>query len=269
MDTREVLLPKVLKQAGYYSGIFGKWDLGMHRDSCPWPEVGTSSTALSTPASTTTPTSRLRRAVHVSGQRADDRGQGRLLDRPVPPRGGSIHQETSTGPSSFTCLLTRSHGASSLDPVIRSRAPPENGRKMYPSCTPRSRIVDGTRYNRPAKVANRALRMTNYLGAVTAMDAAIGEVLDLLDQYELAGNTIVIFFSDNGGTGRRQLAPLGEGKVRSLRAACGCAASFAIRAEFAGHGQRRIPHVARAVPDACQAGRGGAAAGGRGSTVLT
>ena len=35
MDTREVLLPKMLKTAGYYSGIFGKWDLGVHRRFLP------------------------------------------------------------------------------------------------------------------------------------------------------------------------------------------------------------------------------------------
>ena len=32
MDAREVLIPRVLKKAGYISGIFGKWDLGqLHR----------------------------------------------------------------------------------------------------------------------------------------------------------------------------------------------------------------------------------------------
>ena len=35
MDTREVLLPRMLEEAGYYSGIFGKWDLGMHRRFLP------------------------------------------------------------------------------------------------------------------------------------------------------------------------------------------------------------------------------------------
>ena len=35
MDVREVLLPRMLKQAGYYSGIFGKWDLGIHRRFLP------------------------------------------------------------------------------------------------------------------------------------------------------------------------------------------------------------------------------------------
>ena len=31
MDTREILLLKMLQRAGYVSGIFGKWDLGVHR----------------------------------------------------------------------------------------------------------------------------------------------------------------------------------------------------------------------------------------------
>ena len=40
-----------------------------------------------------------------------------------------------------------------------------------------------------------------FVGSVTAMDAAIGRVLGLLDQYNIADNTLVIFFSDNGGGG--------------------------------------------------------------------
>ena len=35
MDTREVLLPRVLKTAGYTSGIFGKWDLGVQKRFLP------------------------------------------------------------------------------------------------------------------------------------------------------------------------------------------------------------------------------------------
>ena len=40
------------------------------------------------------------------------------------------------------------------------------------------------------------------------MDAAIGEVLDFLDDNDLAKNTIVIFFSDNGGGGAADNSPL-------------------------------------------------------------
>ncbi len=35
MDVREQLLPALLKEAGYVSGIYGKWDLGVHRRFLP------------------------------------------------------------------------------------------------------------------------------------------------------------------------------------------------------------------------------------------
>ena len=38
-----------------------------------------------------------------------------------------------------------------------------------------------------------------YAVAVDAMDQAIGQVLDTLDSEGLTDNTIVLFFSDNGG----------------------------------------------------------------------
>ena len=44
------------------------------------------------------------------------------------------------------------------------------------------------------------------------MDAAIGEVLNLLDEQRLTENTIVIFFSDNGGSGGADNTPLRGGK---------------------------------------------------------
>ena len=35
MDNREILIPQVLKKVGYRSGIYGKWDLGIHRRFLP------------------------------------------------------------------------------------------------------------------------------------------------------------------------------------------------------------------------------------------
>ena len=55
-----------------------------------------------------------------------------------------------------------------------------------------------------------------YAAVVDAMDQAIGQVLDTLDQEGIADNTIVLFFSDNGGavyaTGGGYNAPLRGGK---------------------------------------------------------
>lgn len=55
-----------------------------------------------------------------------------------------------------------------------------------------------------------------YAAVVDAMDQAIGQVLDTLDEQGIADNTIVLFFSDNGGaayaTGGADNVPLRGGK---------------------------------------------------------
>ncbi len=99
------------------------------------------------------------------------------------------------------------HGASNLDPVIRSaaQAPPEF-KKLYPHLS--DELAQGTRYGRPAQVATREKKLLEYLAAIACMDAAIGHVLTLLDENQLTDNTIVVFFSDNGGSGSSDNSPL-------------------------------------------------------------
>ena len=41
----------------------------------------------------------------------------------------------------------------------------------------------------------------DYAAMVEALDTNVGRVLDALDELDLAGNTVVIFYSDNGGVG--------------------------------------------------------------------
>ena len=101
------------------------------------------------------------------------------------------------------------HGASSLDPIIRSGAQsPDKFKKLYPALLSQAGTQTGTRYGKPATVLNRAARRLEFVGSITAMDAAIGRLLDLLDEYKITDNTIVIFFSDNGGAGAADNSPL-------------------------------------------------------------
>ena len=51
-----------------------------------------------------------------------------------------------------------------------------------------------------AQVQNRTLR--TYYAMITAMDDGIGKILDALDEKNIADNTLVWFFSDNGGVGQ-------------------------------------------------------------------
>ncbi len=209
MDTREVMLPRMLKQAGYRAGIFGKWDLGIHRRYLPlqrgWDEFyGFVNTGIDyyTHERYGVPS-----MFRDNTPTTEDKGTYCTdLFRREAVR---FIEENKQRPFFLYLPFNAPHMASSLDPKIRA-APqaPERWRKMYPELYRQEGFVEGTRYGKPAKVPNRALRKTRYLGSVTAMDAAIGQVLDVLDKNGLAENTMVIFFSDNGGSGGADNSPL-------------------------------------------------------------
>jgi arylsulfatase A-like enzyme len=213
MDTREILLPKMLKEAGYYCGIFGKWDLGVHRRFLPlqrgWDEFyGLVNTGIDYYTHERYGVPSMYRNNEPT---TEDKGTycTYLFQREAV----RFVRENKDRPFFLYLPFNAPHGASSLDPKIRGRAQaPEEWRKMYPDLYAKEGYTDATRDGQPSTVSNKALRMTSYLGAVTAMDAAIGEVLDRLDEFGLAENTIVIFFSDNGGAGGADNSPLRGGK---------------------------------------------------------
>jgi len=215
MDTREILIAHLLGQAGYRCGIFGKWDLGIHRRFLPlargWHEFyGFVNTGIDyyTHERYGVPS-----MYRNNAPTTEDRGTycTYLFQREA----ARFVRENKHRPFFLYLPFNAPHGASSLDPKVRGAAQaPERWRKMYPELFEQEGYVEGTRYGKPATVPNKALRTTHYLGSVTAMDAAIGQVLELLDEFELAENTIVIFFSDNGGSGGADNAPLRGGKGR-------------------------------------------------------
>jgi arylsulfatase A-like enzyme len=55
-------------------------------------------------------------------------------------------------------------------------------------------------------------KLARYYGSLTCMDEAIGEVLALLKERGEDRNTLVVFLSDNGGSGNAGNAPLRAGK---------------------------------------------------------
>ena len=216
MDTREIFLPKMLKQAGYYSGIFGKWDLGVHRRFLPlargWDEFyGLVNTGIDYYTHERYGVPSMYRDNSLT---TEDKGTycTYLFQREAV----RFVKQNKNRPFFLYLPFNAPHGASNLDPKIRTGGAqaPEKWRKMYPEYYAQEGYAEGARYGKPATVSNKAIRKSQYLGAVTAMDAAIGEVLDLLDEYKLADNTIVIFFSDNGGSGGADNAPLRAGKGR-------------------------------------------------------
>ncbi len=210
MDVREVLIPRVLKKAGYASGIFGKWDLGQLHRFLPLQRgfdefYGFTNTGIDywTHERYGVPS-----MYRNNEQTTEDKGTyATELFKREALQFINKHKDRP-----FFCYIpfNAPHGASNLErPRPGVQAPLDYVRMHYGEYDPEDR--------------RRARRM-RYMGAVTYMDEAIGQVMDLLTEHGLEDNTVVIFFSDNGGSGIADNTPLRGGKGRmfegGLRVPC-------------------------------------------------
>ncbi len=213
MDTREVLLPRMLKPGGYVSGIYGKWDLGVHKRFLPLARgfddfYGFVNTGIDyyTHERYGVPS-----MVRNNEPTTEDRGTycTDLFRREA----ARFLRENHTRPFFLYVPFNAPHGASNLDPKIRG-APqaPKKYMQMYPHLKEQYIRRESHRYAKDAMVPSRETRRLKYLAALTCMDEAIGELLGLLDRYGVADRTMVIFLSDNGGGGGSDNGPLRGGK---------------------------------------------------------
>jgi arylsulfatase A len=196
MDTREVLIPRVLKKAGYTSGIFGKWDLGQLHRFLPLQRgfdefYGFTNTGIDYWTHERYGVHSMRRGNELS---TEDKGAYATdLFRREALQFIKKHKDKP-----FFCYVpfNAPHGASNLNrPRPGVQAPLEYIRKHYGQYDPKDSNT------------KRAKRL-RYMAAVTYMDETIGDMLDSLQEIGQADNTIVIFFSDNGGGGAADNKPL-------------------------------------------------------------
>jgi len=190
MDTREVLLPKVLKPAGYTSGIYGKWDLGQLQRFLPVQRgfddfYGFVNTGIDYYTHERYGVPSMYRNNEPT---TEDKGEycTWLFTREAK----RFIRENKDRP--FFCYVP--YNAPHIASVLENPKPvqaPDEYKAMYP---------------KPEN--EREARRVDYMAAVTAMDHAIGELLDLLDEIGQADNTIVIYFADNGGGGPADNSPL-------------------------------------------------------------
>ena len=212
MDTREILLPQVLGKAGYVSGIFGKWDLGVHKRFLPLARgfhdfYGFVNTGIDyyTHERYGVPS-----MYRDNAPTLEDRGTycTDLFDREAMRFLRQNHRK----PFFLYMPFNAPHGASNLDPVIRGGAQaPEKFKKLYPELQAQAGTQERVykRYgDKVFAMLNKPAKRLEFVGSVTAMDASIGRILDFLDDQDLARNTLVIFLSDNGGGGAADNTPL-------------------------------------------------------------
>ncbi len=196
-DLREVLFPELLHKAGYTNGIFGKWDMGQLRRYLPLQRgfdqfYGFVNTGIDyyTHERYNVPS-----MYRDNEPTTEDKG---VYSTYLFEREALRFVRKNSGHPFFLYLpFNAPHSSSSLDPEIRGtvQAPPEY-LAMYPEVS-----------------TVRERRRRGYMAAVTCMDNAIGNILSLVDSLGLQKNTIVIFFSDNGGGTGSDNSPLSGGKA--------------------------------------------------------
>jgi arylsulfatase A len=215
MDTREVILPQYLKSAGYISGIFGKWDLGSLQRFLPLQKgfddfYGIVNTGVDFYTHERYGVPSMFRNNELT---EEDKGTycTWLFEREA-LRFLNQHHES---PFFLYLPFNAPHGASGLDPKVRSGTQaPREYRDLYPLAGPRfepgaiAKYSPASEFSGEHQRKTKPARLQEYRACVTAMDKSIGSVLDFLDETKLADNTIVIFFSDNGGSGGADNGPL-------------------------------------------------------------
>lgn len=210
MDTREVLLPQLLADAGYVCGIFGKWDLGSLQRYLPTSRgfhqfYGFVNTGIDYFTH-----ERYGVASMYRDNRPTTEDKGVYCTELFRREAVRFLEKNHSQPFFLYLPFNAPHSASNLDPKIRSAAQATNAyHEKYPQLQKDAgfRRRD-TRYVKNAEVKNRSLRRLEYAAAITCMDDAIGDILSCLEEHGVADRTIVIFMSDNGGSGIADNSPL-------------------------------------------------------------
>lgn len=207
LSLEEVTIAEALKQAGYKTFLAGKWHLG--EDEKYWPEhqgfeVNKGGYYSGRP--------NLNKSLGLNGYfspygnpRLKDGPEGEYLPMRLAEETNKFIEANKDQPFFAYFSLYSVH-----TPLQASAELIEKYKKKKE----RMGLID--EFSREAK---QSVRMSQsdivYAAMVEAMDQAIGKVLDKLEALGLEDNTIVIFFSDNGGLSTAEGSPTSNLPLRA------------------------------------------------------
>lgn len=198
LDVRERTIGDMLKTAGYATGVVGKWDMGQARRFLP-----------------------LQRGFdffYGHGNNGIDYYTHERYGVPSLFRGNERTQEdkgsyvTDVFKREALRFLAGNAGQRPFFLYLPFNAP--HGASSFGAGTVEGEKKKGEGVQAPEKYVAlyrdkvKDEKLARYCGAVTCMDEAIGEILKLLDDRRIAAETLVMFLSDNGGSGNGGNAPL-------------------------------------------------------------
>lgn len=196
LDVREKTMGDFLKQAGYRTGVIGKWDMGQAHRYLPLQRGfdffyghGNNGVDYYTHE---------RYGIHsiFRGNLRSREDQGTYFTDVLEREALQFVKQNQTQPWFLYLCFNAPHSASSF------ASDSEDGKKKgFGVQAPEQEIQRQIARGVPEKLAA-------YYAAVACMDRAIGRVLDRLVETGQAADTLVVFMSDNGGSGNGGNQPL-------------------------------------------------------------
>jgi len=187
LDVREKTIGDELKRAGYATGMVGKWDMGQARRFLPKQRgfdyfygIGNNGIDYYTHE-------RYGIASMFRDNERTEADKGTYATDVFKREALRFLRLNKDRPFFLYVAFNAPHGASNFEKE-GVQAPAE-----YVAMYANSKLND---------------RLKQYYAAVTCMDAAIGELLGALKEQGVEKDTLVVFFSDNGGSGNGGNAPL-------------------------------------------------------------
>ncbi len=215
LDPREITIGDVLRRAGYATGVVGKWDMGQAKRYLPLQRGfdffyghGNNGIDYYTHERYGVPS-----LFRGNNPTQEDRG---TYVTDVFKREALAFIRTNAAKPWFLYLpFNAPHGASSFGgsgvPPLRSERSGEGAASTKQNVG----VQVPEKYAAPYLAQGLPENLARYYGAVTCMDEAIGALLDDLKARGLERDTLIVFHSDNGGSGNGDNAPL-RGKKSTM-----------------------------------------------------
>ncbi len=195
LDVREKTIGDALKQAGYATGVIGKWDMGQAKRFLPLQRGfdffyghGNNGIDYYTHERYGVPSL-------FRGNERTEVDKGTYTTDIFKREALRFIGENKTRPWMLYLAFNAPHSASSF-----ASAPGEK--------TATQGVQAPEKYVAPYLAKGVPEKLARYYGAVTCMDEAIGEILAALREAGTEKDTLVMFMSDNGGGGNGGNAPL-------------------------------------------------------------
>ena len=195
LDVREQTLGDLLRGAGYRTGMVGKWDMGQARRFLPMQRGfdffyghGNNGIDYYTHERYGVPSL-------FAGNQRTEADKGTYATDLFKRESLRFITEKKEQPWFLYLAFNAPHGASSFAS--------EPGEKKETES-----VQAPEKYVAPYRGKFATEKLAKYAGAVTCMDEAIGELVALIEKQGQAKNTLIVFHSDNGGSGNGGNAPL-------------------------------------------------------------